>query len=497
MIMGVSVGRLRGGPVPPHDARLLQGAALHGRRLGHRRDGAASSRWTAWAASAGRCRSPSAASSSAASRSSGVPPFSGFFSKDEILLLVGDARRLALGALRGRLHRRVHDRDLHVPDDLPGLLRRARAGGARARGGPPRTTPTCRATRRPARSRTPTSASPAPSTTSPSARSPMKIAMGLLACWRDRRRRSADPQGRPTCVDNFLEPTFADSQLYDALAPSDGLLVFGLVLGAVLGAARHRDRLPHLGAAARRPPARIRERFAPLHRLFVNKWYFDELIDAVVVRPVAAVRALRASRPSSACSSTASSSAARPGSCAPARPRCAPLQTGFLRYYAALLSLGVAGVALYFLIAELVTIRPDRIPLDPHLAAARRRAARRARCRARRRAARRARRRARDARARDRLLARLRPRRGRPAARHRRAVDLRARHPLQARPRRAEPVPRRADGAAVRRRDAVRPTCREWERPRLFYFQLGARRDRRARRVLRPGPAAVRRSSST
>ena len=32
-------GRVRGRALPPHDARLLQGAALHGRRLGHQRDG--------------------------------------------------------------------------------------------------------------------------------------------------------------------------------------------------------------------------------------------------------------------------------------------------------------------------------------------------------------------------------------------------------------------------------------------------------------------------
>ena len=43
MIMAVSAGAYVGRAVPPHDARLLQGAALHGRRLGHRRDGAASS----------------------------------------------------------------------------------------------------------------------------------------------------------------------------------------------------------------------------------------------------------------------------------------------------------------------------------------------------------------------------------------------------------------------------------------------------------------------
>ena len=36
------------------------------------------------------CRSPSPASCSAALALSGVPPFSGFFSKDEILLFVAD-----------------------------------------------------------------------------------------------------------------------------------------------------------------------------------------------------------------------------------------------------------------------------------------------------------------------------------------------------------------------------------------------------------------------
>ena len=34
-------------------------------------------------------------------------------------------------------------------------------------------------------------------------------------------------------------------------------------------------------------PARIRQQFAPLHRFFVNKWYFDEAIDFLVVRPFA------------------------------------------------------------------------------------------------------------------------------------------------------------------------------------------------------------------
>ena len=68
---------------------------------------------------------------------SGIPPFSGFFSKDEILALLLDQRRLARRARRARLRRRAADRDLHVPDDLPRLPRRAVRGGPRAGERPP------------------------------------------------------------------------------------------------------------------------------------------------------------------------------------------------------------------------------------------------------------------------------------------------------------------------------------------------------------------------
>ena len=56
----------------------------------------------------------------------GIPPFSGFFSKDPILAAALDERRLVrLRPLRRRARRRVPDRPLHVPADLPRLLRRA------------------------------------------------------------------------------------------------------------------------------------------------------------------------------------------------------------------------------------------------------------------------------------------------------------------------------------------------------------------------------------
>jgi NADH-quinone oxidoreductase subunit L len=173
----------------------------------------------------------------------------------------------------------------------------------------------------------------------------MKGAMGLLAVlaviggllqvpWVD------------SAVEKFLDPSFADSTMH--LDPSDGLTAFGLVLGTVLG-------LGGIYAAyviwVARPGTseRIRLRFAPPYRLFVNKWYFDELIDTVVVRPFAwfgrfgqqtfervVIDGLLVGGTTNIVK--AGSAAAR------------ALQNGFLRAYAALLVLGMVGVALYFLI---------------------------------------------------------------------------------------------------------------------------------------------------
>jgi NADH-quinone oxidoreductase subunit L len=82
----------------------------------------------------------------------------------------------------------------------------------------------------------------------------------------------------------------------------------------------------------------------------VRKWYFDELIDAVVVRPFAwfgrfardvfervVVNGIVVGGPTGA---------VRAGSAA-----VRAVQSGFLRYYAALLLVGVTGLGLYFLIA--------------------------------------------------------------------------------------------------------------------------------------------------
>ena len=176
---------------------------------------------------------------------------------------------------------------------------------------------------------------------------PMKAAMAALAAlatigglvqvpWVD------------SAVEKFLEPSFADSTLQ--LEPTDALTAFGLVLGTVLGVTGIFIAYRVWVVGGRDGvSARVQERFAFVHRLFVNKWYFDEIIDLVVVRPWAwigrfgqqtfervIVNGLFVGGTTGIVK--AGSAAAR------------ALQNGFLRAYAALLVLGIVGVAFYFLI---------------------------------------------------------------------------------------------------------------------------------------------------
>jgi NADH-quinone oxidoreductase subunit L len=276
---------------------------------------------------------------------SGVPPFSGFFSKDEILLLIGDrggwywilyvagyvgafltgiytfrmifrafygepvpeARELEQGHLH---HAEAHTNpaDGEVEDTDVGFPGADHHIGERELS--------------------------------------MKLAMGALALLAIAGGVLQIPQVTHV-VDHFLEPTFADSALYER-DPSSGLIAFGLVLGAAVGIA---------GIAVayliwvRNPQiaTRVRERCEPLYRLFVNKWYFDELIDALVVRPAqwfgqwaqqtferVFVNGLLVG---------GTTGVVRAGSSA---VRAA--QTGFLRYYALLVVVGMVALTFYFLL---------------------------------------------------------------------------------------------------------------------------------------------------
>jgi NADH-quinone oxidoreductase subunit L len=177
---------------------------------------------------------------------------------------------------------------------------------------------------------------------------PMKVAMGALALLAIVGGFLQIPHVTHV-LEHFLEPTFADSRLFEELKPSDGLTYGGLLLGAALAL---------LGIAiayalwVKRPerPGEIRSRFGALHRVFANKWYFDELIDGMIVRPFAWFgRFARGTFERLVVNGLlvgGTTGAVRAGSSA---VRAA--QNGFLRYYAALLLLGLAGLALYFLLA--------------------------------------------------------------------------------------------------------------------------------------------------
>jgi NADH-quinone oxidoreductase subunit L len=123
----------------------------------------------------------------------------------------------------------------------------------------------------------------------------------------------------------------------------------GLVIGAIVALAgigiAYRVFLAVPGAAVR-----LRGRLLPLHTFLYNKWYFDELIDVLVVRPALALgRAVDAVLEPGVIGGVVTggtTGVVRAGSAVVRRA-----QTGFLRYYAAAMIVGIFGVGLYFLVS--------------------------------------------------------------------------------------------------------------------------------------------------
>ncbi|MCW3002607.1 MAG: nuoL [Conexibacter sp.] len=175
---------------------------------------------------------------------------------------------------------------------------------------------------------------------------PMKIAMGTLALLATFGGIVLIPK-TTTWFDTFLEPTFQGSSV--VVDPSTGLLVLGLVVGAVLGVLGILIAYSVWGKAEGELAVRMRERVPSLHRFLVNKWYFDELIDLVVVRPFAWFGRFGRQTFERVFVNGAliggSSNVVRAGSAA-----VRAMQSGFLRAYAALLLVGASAVILYFLI---------------------------------------------------------------------------------------------------------------------------------------------------
>ena len=97
--------------------------------------------------------------------------------------------------------------------------------------------------------------------------------------------------------------------------------------------------------------ARLQQRLPALHTFLYNKWYFDEVIDVLVVRPAQMTgRFAQVVLDGGLIAGGVTGSGTGIVRAASATVRRA--QTGFLRYYVALMIVGIGGIALYFLIAS-------------------------------------------------------------------------------------------------------------------------------------------------
>jgi NADH-quinone oxidoreductase subunit L len=153
-------------------------------------------------------------------------------------------------------------------------------------------------------------------------------------------------------VDNvlfgFLDPAFADVPL-SAIHPTVGTEWRGLAIGAVIS-------LVGIGLAwvlwVARPelPGLLRERLRPVYLLFVNKWYFDEAIDLLVVQPALAIGRFANDTFERFVVDGLVTGTKETVSGAGGIVRV--VQSGFVRSYALLLIAGFAGLALYFLLSS-------------------------------------------------------------------------------------------------------------------------------------------------
>jgi NADH-quinone oxidoreductase subunit L len=177
----------------------------------------------------------------------------------------------------------------------------------------------------------------------------MKVAMGLLAVLAIIGGFLQIP-GVDHVITNFLSPALAGAPLASAAhEPSNSAAWIGLIIGTIIGLV---GITLAYGIYIAKPgtSASLEARMPALHNFMVHKWYFDELIDLVVVRPAQSfgrfTDTVLEKIVISGGVTGGVSGAVRSGSAGVRRA-----QTGFLRYYAALIVLGLSAVILYFLIS--------------------------------------------------------------------------------------------------------------------------------------------------
>jgi len=176
---------------------------------------------------------------------------------------------------------------------------------------------------------------------------PMRAAMAVLAVlaivggW-------VQVPGLDHVITTFLDPVFEGSA-FAHVHPSAGTEWLGLGVGGLISVAGIGIAYLFYVAQPQRP-AILRQQLRPLHTLFVDKWYFDELIDLLVVRPALAVgrfanRVFERFVVDGLVTGTE-------GTVRGAGGVVRAVQNGFVRSYALLLIAGFAGLALYFLLSS-------------------------------------------------------------------------------------------------------------------------------------------------
>jgi NADH-quinone oxidoreductase subunit L len=148
-------------------------------------------------------------------------------------------------------------------------------------------------------------------------------------------------------LEKFLEPSFEDSDFVHLVPSATTEWTFAVVGGLV--------SLAGIGLAyviymqRRGTTARLIDRFPAVHGFLANKWYWDELYDYGVVRPMVAFgnfgRTVIESRFIQDTIIGGAVGAVRVGT-----TFARSIQSGYLRAYALLLIAGMVALGLYFLL---------------------------------------------------------------------------------------------------------------------------------------------------
>jgi NADH-quinone oxidoreductase subunit L len=177
---------------------------------------------------------------------------------------------------------------------------------------------------------------------------PMRVAMGTLGVLALFGGALQIP-GVTDVISTFLEGTFGNSTLEAGVQVSDGAAYLGLLVGAIcsfigIGLA------VYLYLVVPGATIGLRDRLRGVHDFLFARWYFDELLDFLVYRPVTAFGRFA----SSTFERVVVQDVVVGGGTGAARGLGGAVraaQSGLVRFYALLVVAGIAGLGLYFLVA--------------------------------------------------------------------------------------------------------------------------------------------------